>query len=209
MARLTALLSLLALAAAAPARAEDFKAPLTVAKPAFAWAGHGVGLPGFECSNMSPFRCDTVLFSLEVAGDLAVAIDVEGEQINNPTGAAAYPNFDLYLFATDAGGAKTGDAIAEGVTPIDDEKLEAKGLAAGSYLLEVRSDESIGEDYTGKAKLSGFAAPAIAPSALPPAPAAKPKRKPSAKARCRAKAKRIRNRRKRARALKRCSKVRR
>jgi hypothetical protein len=199
------------------AGAESFSASLSASKPSFGWSGRGAGGPGFECSNEAEFRCDTVLFTVDVRGDLNIAIDVEGDQITNPSGAMPYPNLDLYLFAADSGGAKQGEAIAEAATPIDDEKLTAPALAPGSYLLEVRSSLSIGEDYTGKARLTNFAAPAApAPVAAPPAQVAQPapaapvaKSKSSARAKCRAKARKIKSRSKRARALKRCARAKR
>ena len=158
--RALALTTLIGALAAVPAAADVFKASLGPAKPQFAWTGHGVGIAPAGCSNDAEFRCDSVVFTLEVPGDLTVAVDVEGEQITNPTGAGAYPDFSLYLFRSDAEGAKQGDAIAEAATPADDETLTAPKLAAGTYVMEVHSNLSVGEDYAGKARLSNFALPA-------------------------------------------------
>lgn len=206
---------------ASPAGAEEFTGSLSAAKPSFGWSGYGAGGPGFECSNEAEFQCDLVMITLENSGDLNVAIDVEGEQITNPSGAMPYPNLDLYLFAADASGAKQGEAIAEAATPADDEKLTAPALPAGKYLLEVRSSLSIGENYGGKAKLSNFVVPVAvappaagaAPAAAEPAPAhaAPPNGQPkqSKRAACRARAKKIKRKSKRARAMKRCAKLKR
>lgn len=193
---------------AGPAAAEDFDATLSAAKPSFSWSGYAAGGPGFECSNEADFQCDAVKLTLADPGDLAIAIDVEGEMIG------PYPNVDLTLY--DAG----GKVVAESATPVDDEKLDVKGLAAGTYLIEVRSALSIGENYSGKLKLSNFPKPAVAPPAAAPpaAPAAQPApaqpaparpaaKKPSRKAACRAKAKKIKSKSRRSRALKRCAKL--
>ena len=203
-----------AVVAVPQARAETFSASLSAAKPSFGWSGRGAGGPGFECSNDADFRCDTVLFAIDVKGDLNIAIDVEGYQITNPTGAMPYPNLDLYLFMAGGDGTRTGEAIAEAATPVDDEKLSVPGLPAGRYLLEVRSALSIGEDYTGKARLSNFVLPApvaVAPAgpATAPQPAAPAKAKPRKRSRaaCRARARKLKSRRARAKALKRCAKL--
>lgn len=189
------------------ASADTYKGTLGPTKTSFKWAGHGVGSPVTPCSNDGEFRCDSVLFTLEVKGDLTVAVDVEGSQIG------AYPDFDLYLFRSDASGAKSGDAVAQQVSPSDDEKLTAAGLDAGNYLLEVHAPISVGEDYDGSAKLTNFAAPPIATApSRPPAGAPKPASKPSksksksSRARCRAKARKVKSKRKRAAAMRRCNK---
>ena len=209
--RALALAALVASLAVVPASADVFKAPLSAAKPQFAWSGHGVGFSAAGCSNEGGLRCDSVVFALDVAGDLTVTVDVEGEQITNPAGAGAYPDFSLHLFKSDAEGVKQGDAIAEASTPADDEQLVAPKLAAGTYVMEVHSDLSIGEDYAGKARLSNFALPPapVLPAATPPPPAAAPapaaKPRPSPRARCRAKARKLKGKSRRARALRRCS----
>jgi hypothetical protein len=215
---LLAVLIGLALLGAADARAEIYTATLTEAKPAYNWDGYAVGFGG-ECAEEAELRCDSIVFILQVGGDLNISVDVEGDQIG------AYPDINLSFYAADDTGAPVGDPIAEANTPLDDEKIAAPALVAGRYVLQVRSQVSIGESYLGKSKLTNLIKPkSTAPPPLPappqqteappapPTPPAQPKpasSKPSKKkavAACKKKARKIRNAKKRARAVKRCSK---
>jgi hypothetical protein len=243
------LLTLAAVALLAPsASAEPYKTTtLDAGTPTFDWDGSGsgiskpIGLVG-EPSNLgcgafpAGNDCQDVLVKMGAKGDLTVTLEIDGATtVDDPTGTfgsiAGYPDIDIYPYAADASGAPTGDPLStDGATAAGTETFTLKGLAAGSYVLEVEFFNGVDATYTAKAVGSNFPAPvpvevtptvqtpppAAAPAPAPaaqPAPASSPakpaaKKKTSKKAACVKKAKKIKKKAKRAKALKRCKKLR-
>jgi hypothetical protein len=252
-ARLGVLLTLALAAFPAAASAADFNGELSANTPKFAWEGSGTGLPTSTADDptlpIRPFACGGTAHECQYAalkivdpGDVTLTATVDGGQsASDPSGTfgalASYPDIDVSLYKAAADGSPEGDSLtgtdcAGSATP---ETCVAKGVAPGSYVVEVSFFLANGAAYKADAALATTvpptpaapapsapaaqpapAEPAPAPQAAPapapaaqPAPAAKPvstKKKSSAKATCTKKAKKVKNAKKRKRALKACAK---
>jgi hypothetical protein len=240
-------LALTAALAAPAAAAPDKTASLDWDTLTFDWDGSGsgiskpyglVGEPGsLGCGEFPAGNdCEDILLNVAQPGALTVKLTVDDVQsVPDPTGffgdtALAFPDIDIYPWASDATGAKSGEEplSTDGATFAGEETFTIKVAKPGYILLSVEFFNGIDATYTANATLapSGSrpslvqevvtavappAAPAAAPpAAAPPAPPAVPAaKKPSKRAACLKKAKKIRKAKARKKAVKRCKKLKR